>query len=508
MDLGTLSLNPIPQQPPPLEMQQSDIATTATSSFAAPATAASSSASGSSSASTSHLMKKVAVHLEARLFQDSVAAPEAVKQAILGFVQAHVKVYRVGAIEGYAHLDPGFLGQHVESLGVTELGTCGTETAVSSWRAVPLVHVYQLYDSQHLGGTDFALPTDGQAGSGDGATAFTAYLCPCKKLSGLWESIHVAASTKQQLLSLAETAMVFATAGVDSTLVSGNRLILLYGEPGTGKTTLAKGLAQKLSIRHGEAFSGVELLNVNSHALCSKFFGESSSLVGKVFGAIRDKVGEDSTTLFLLAIDEVETICGSRAQALAKGSNEPSDAVRIVNSVLTQLDSLRAFPNVLTIATSNVTDALDEAFLDRCDLKLYVGLPGAEGRYVILRSTLLELMRCEVVAPRVSLPERLDLLPSVGGAAATAANGHGVGATSSSGTNGTVGALPPAAPVGQLLLRLVTVTDGTSGRALRKLPLLAHSLLSAPRHVTLGEFLVAMEEAVQQSKIVASSWTV
>ena len=176
----------------------------------------------------------------------------------------------------------------------------------------------------------------------------------------MWESIHVAPSTKQALLTLAESAMLFSMAGVDPALVSGNRLMLLYGAPGTGKTSLSRGVAQKLAIRHGESFAAVELLSVNAHALLSKFFGESSALVGRVFGSVREKVAEEKTTLFVLAIDEVETICSSRSQALAKGTNEPSDAVRVVNAVLTEVDRLRAFRNVLTVATSNVTQALDE----------------------------------------------------------------------------------------------------------------------------------------------------
>ena len=95
------------------------------------------------------------------------------------------------------------------------------------------------------------------------------------------------------------------------------------------------------------------------------------------------------------------------------------------------------------------------------------------------------------------LPERFDLLPST--------------AAASSSTS-----LPPqhqqhqqhqqqqqqqVPGVGQLLLHLVERTEGVSGRGMRKLPLLAHSLLAAPRMVGLVEFLGAMEEAVRQGRI-------
>ncbi len=59
--------------------------------------------------------------------------------------------------------------------------------------------------------------------------------------------------------------------------------------------------------------------------------------------------------------------------------SEPSDAIRVVNALLTQLDTLHSYSNVLVLATSNLTAAIDDAFMDRADLKLYVGLPSASG---------------------------------------------------------------------------------------------------------------------------------
>ena len=58
---------------------------------------------------------------------------------------------------------------------------------------------------------------------------------------------------------------------------------------------------------------------------------------------------------------------------LIESSSEPSDAVRVVNAVLTQLDQLKSYPNVLVIATSNVTGRIDLAFVDRADMKVHIG---------------------------------------------------------------------------------------------------------------------------------------
>ena len=45
--------------------------------------------------------------------------------------------------------------------------------------------------------------------------------------------------------------------------------------------------------------------------------------------------------------------------------SEPSDAIRVVNALLTQIDQVKRHPNVLILTTSNVTGAIDLAFVDR-----------------------------------------------------------------------------------------------------------------------------------------------
>lgn len=43
-----------------------------------------------------------------------------------------------------------------------------------------------------------------------------------------------------------------------------------------------------------------------------------------------------------------------------------------------QLDALKSYPNVLVLTTSNITEAIDLAFVDRADIKAYVGPPGMQ----------------------------------------------------------------------------------------------------------------------------------
>ena len=72
----------------------------------------------------------------------------------------------------------------------------------------------------------------------------------------------------------------------------------------------------------------------------------------------------------LMSVDEVESLTAARKSAVS--GSEPSDAIRVVNALLTQLDLLKRHSNVLILTTSNITEAIDVAFVDRADIKQYV----------------------------------------------------------------------------------------------------------------------------------------
>jgi hypothetical protein len=217
---------------------------------------------------------------------------------------------------------------------------------------------------------------------------------PHKSLDGLWESLIFEASVKRNLLQYAQSSLLFSDKAVSSHIVNWNRILLLYGPPGTGKTSLCRALAHKLAIRMGNRFSGgTTLLEINSHALFSKWFSTSGKLVSKLFQLVRDMVQDEPNTLVCVLIDEVESLAASRGNL----GGDPSDAMRAVNSLLTSLDRLRSFPNVLVLATTNLTGSVDAAFVDRVDLKIHIGLPILEARYEIFRSCLHELQRAGII---------------------------------------------------------------------------------------------------------------
>merc|ERR1719145_163043 len=103
--------------------------------------------------------------------------------------------------------------------------------------------------------------------------------------------------------------------------------------------------------------------------------GESGKLVQRLFDNVKEKLADPATFVIVL-IDEVESLTSARKNA--SSALECSDSLRMVNSLLTQLDAIKRFPNVLVLATSNLTGSIDQAFIDRADTRQYVGPPTVE----------------------------------------------------------------------------------------------------------------------------------
>jgi pachytene checkpoint protein 2 len=150
---------------------------------------------------------------------------------------------------------------------------------------------------------------------------------PNTTLDNEWDSLVFEDALPARLLRyLVRMIAMMGQAGLNLSTFNWNRLCLLHGPPGSGKSTLCRAIAQKLSIRLGDMFVSSVLVEVNANAMLSKYFGESGKLIESTFESVRS-LARDRNKLVVVVIDEVETIAGSRRAASNNG--ECNDGLRV-----------------------------------------------------------------------------------------------------------------------------------------------------------------------------------
>lgn len=320
--------------------------------------------------------------------------------------------------------------------------------------------------------------TDGIEMDGEEIQAARQVILPAKELHGIWDSLIYGTGVKDKLLRYVFTAMKLSDKKVDPNLISWNRMVLLHGPPGTGKTSLCRALAQKLSVRLSDRYSYGYLVEVNSHSLFSKWFSESGKLVQKMFEHVQELI-DDPCAFVCVLIDEVESLAAARKAS----SSEPSDAIRVVNAVLTQIDTIKQHSNVIIMTTSNITGTIDLAFVDRADIKQYIGPPTADACYAMLAGSFEEL----VSKGLVDLDSSNQVIPP---STATPAVKLGVSADDASNCSNSLA---------KRLWCEAQLCVGLSGRNLRKLPFLAMTELeNFP--VSGDNFLNALHNVILEQK--------
>ncbi|RAL46378.1 hypothetical protein DM860_015371 [Cuscuta australis] len=148
------------------------------------------------------------------------------------------------------------------------------------------------------------------------------------------------------------------------------RGILLFGPPGTGKTMMAKAIANE---------AGASFINVSMSTITSKWFGEDEKNVRALF-TLAAKVSP--TIIF---VDEVDSMLGQRTRA---GEHEAMRKIK--NEFMTHWDGLltKSGERILVLAATNRPFDLDEAIIRRFERRIMVGLPSSESREKILRTLL------------------------------------------------------------------------------------------------------------------------
>src|SRR5512143_1011535 len=145
--------------------------------------------------------------------------------------------------------------------------------------------------------------------------------------------------------------------------------ILLYGAPGTGKTLLAKAVANE---------SEANFISISGAQVLTKYVGESEKMVREIFKKAR------MAAPCVLFIDEIDAIAMRRS---GRGESGTLVMERVVDTLLTEMDGLRSLKNVVVIAATNRPDMLDPALMraGRFDRLVEITAPDERARLEIFR---------------------------------------------------------------------------------------------------------------------------
>ena len=181
-----------------------------------------------------------------------------------------------------------------------------------------------------------------------------------------WADIGGLEPVKQELVEAVEWPLKFPDS-FKTLGVRPPRGILLYGAPGTGKTLLAKAVANE---------SQANFILVKGPELLSKWVGESEKAVREVFKKARQ------VSPCIIFFDEIDSLAPRRG---ANSDNHVSE--RVVNQMLTEIDGLEEMHDVVIIAATNRPDIVDTALLrpGRFDRMILTIVPDEKTRLEIFK---------------------------------------------------------------------------------------------------------------------------
>ncbi len=139
--------------------------------------------------------------------------------------------------------------------------------------------------------------------------------------------------------------------------------VLLYGEPGTGKTLLAKAVANS---------SDACFIEITGSELVQKFIGEGAKMIKEIFQLARERAPS------IIFIDEIDALASKRIEIGTSGEREVQ---RTFMQLLAELDGFKPLGDIKLIAATNRKDILDPAIVrpGRFDRLIHIPIPDEDG---------------------------------------------------------------------------------------------------------------------------------
>jgi len=166
--------------------------------------------------------------------------------------------------------------------------------------------------------------------------------------------------------------------------------VLLHGPPGTGKTMIAKAVANETE---------ANFVSISGPEIMSKFYGESEKHIREIF----EEAEKNAPTIIF--IDEIDSIAPKREEVTGEVER------RVVAQLLSLMDGLKTRGQVIVIAATNRPNAIDAALRrgGRFDREIEIGIPDRLGRFDVLQIHTRGMPLAEDMSEETGLREIADM---------------------------------------------------------------------------------------------------